>query len=189
MSLQPHFFATKAALRKWFLAHHRSATELLLGYYKVGTGKPSVSWPDSVDEAICVGWIDGVRRSIDEESYMIRFTPRKPASIWSTVNIAKVERLTAAGLMLPEGIAAFEKRKEHKTAIYSYENEAKELDPQYLKQFETNSSAWAYFNAQAPSYRKTAIHSIMSAKQETTRLRRFEKLLRQCVDQEKFWLQ
>jgi len=175
MSLQ--FFATSKELRKWFAKNHLKEQELWLGYHKVGSGTPSVSWPESVDEAICFGWIDGVRKSIDEQTYVIRFTPRKPGSIWSAINIAKVERLSSEGLMLPEGLAAFEKRKEHKSKIYSYENEEKTLRAAQERQFKANKKVWAWFMNMAPSYRRTAIHWVVSAKQEATRTRRLETLI------------
>jgi uncharacterized protein YdeI (YjbR/CyaY-like superfamily) len=187
--MQPQFFKDKNELRKWFKKNHKMATELLLGYYRVNSGKPSVNWPDSVDEAICVGWIDGVRRTIDETSYTIRFTPRRPDSIWSAVNIAKVERLTKEGLMYPEGLAAFEKRQEHKSRIYSFEKEAIELAPVYETQFKMNKKAWEFFSNAAPSYRKRFTHRVMGAKQEKTRISRLEKLIADCEAGKKFWLE
>jgi len=187
MSTQPQFFKTKADLRKWFAKNYKTAAELHLGYYKTNSGKQSVTWPESVDEALCVGWIDGVRRTIDEESYQIRFTPRKPTSIWSAINIAKVEALTKAGLMLPEGLAAFEKRKDHKSKIYPHETEAKELDAAFVKQFKANKKAWAFFSNLAPSYRKIGIYRVMSPKQEKTRISRLEKLIADCAAERKFW--
>lgn len=183
----PIFFKTQNDLRKWFIKNYKTATTLQLGYYKVGTGKPSVTWPQSVDEALCFGWIDGVRHTIDEESYTIRFTHRKPTSIWSAINIAKVEKLLAEGLMYPEGIEAFNKRKDHLSRVYSFESEAKEFTPELDKIFKANKKAWAYFNSIAPSYRKVAIHLVMSAKQEATRMKRFEKLIADCAAERKFW--
>lgn len=175
--MEPKFFATQSDLRKWFMKNHDKETELFLGYYKVGSGKPSVTWPQSVDEALCFGWIDGVRRSKDEESYFIRFTKRKPTSIWSAVNIAKVEKLTKEGLMMPEGLAAFAKRKEERSGIYSFEKEAVPLSSAFEKQFKAHKAAWVFFSAQAPSYKKTAVHWVMAAKQEKTRTSRLEKLM------------
>jgi uncharacterized protein YdeI (YjbR/CyaY-like superfamily) len=185
--MQPLFFKTKADLRKWFVANYKTATTLQLGYYKVTSGRESISWPDSVDEALCFGWIDGVRHSIDEESYTIRFTHRKPTSIWSAINLAKVEKLLAAGLMYPEGIAAYEKRKDHRSKIYAYEMVPHTLHPEYEKQMKANKKAWAFFSTIAPSYRKLGIHRVMSAKQEATRNKRFEALLQACANEEKFW--
>lgn len=173
------FFATPQEFRKWLEKHHTSEKELLVGFYKVGTKKPSMTWSESVDQALCFGWIDGVRKSIDEHSYSIRFTPRKPTSIWSAINIKKVEELTKAGLMTLKGQKAFDLRKEEKSAIYSHEKEPTTLEPDYEKQFKANKKAWEFFNNQAPSYRKVMLHWIMSAKQEKTRLSRLEKTIRE----------
>jgi uncharacterized protein YdeI (YjbR/CyaY-like superfamily) len=137
-----------------------------------------MTWSESVDQAICFGWIDGVRRSIDEESYCIRFTPRRPTSIWSETNIKKVARLTESGLMKEEGLAAFALRKDHKSGIYSYENELKKLTPEMEKVFKKNKMAWKFFTAQPPSYKKVLIHWITSAKQEKTRTARLEKAIK-----------
>ena len=175
--MPPIFFTNRTALRKWFNSNYLTETELWLGYYKVGSGKPSVSWPESVDEALCFGWIDGVRRTKDEHSYMIRFTRRKPASIWSAINIAKVEALIKQELMMPEGLAAYTKRKEQKSKIYSYKNEHKILTAAFEQQFKANKTARTYFTSLAPSYQKTAIHRVVGAKQEITRKRRLETLI------------
>lgn len=129
--MTPTFFPTQSDFRTWLEKNHKTETELIVGYYKVDSGKPSMTWSQSVDQALCFGWIDGVRRSIDKESYCIRFTPRRPTSIWSDINIKKVEELTEQGLMLPEGLKAFELRKEHKSRIYSFENDLVDLDPEY----------------------------------------------------------
>jgi uncharacterized protein YdeI (YjbR/CyaY-like superfamily) len=177
--MAPTFFSTQEEFREWLKKNHRKETELLVGFWKVGTKKPSMSWSQSVDQALCFGWIDGVRKSIDEESYSIRFTPRKPTSIWSAINIKKIEELTKAGLMTSEGIKAFELRKEEKSAIYSHEKEPATLDPEFEKQFKANKKAWEFFNNQAPSYKKVMLHWIMSAKQEKTRLSRLEKTIRE----------
>jgi uncharacterized protein YdeI (YjbR/CyaY-like superfamily) len=177
--MAPTFFSTQEEFREWLKKNHRKETELLVGFWKVGTKKPSMSWSQSVDQALCFGWIDGVRKSIDEESYSIRFTPRKPTSIWSAINIKKIEELTKAGLMTSEGIKAFELRKEEKSAIYSHEKEPATLDPEFENQFKANKKAWEFFNNQAPSYKKVMLHWIMSAKQEKTRLSRLEKTIRE----------
>lgn len=179
-TMKPIFFANKEALRAWFGLHHKTASEMVLSYYRVATGRPTVSWSESVDEALCVGWIDGVRRRIDDDSYTIRFTPRRPGSIWSAVNIAKVAALTEQGLMLPEGIAAYGLRKDDKSAIYAYENEAKELKEEYEAIFRQNEKAWAYWCALSPGYRKVSIHLIMSAKQEATRQKRLAAAIAAC---------
>lgn len=178
------FFATPKELRAWLKKNHKKETELLVGFYKVGTGKPSITWSQAVDEALCYGWIDSVRRSIDAESYSNRFTPRKKTSIWSAINIKKVEELTKAGLMTPEGLKAFELRTQSRMGIYSHEKEPVALTPAYEKQFKKNKLAWKYFQAQAPSYKKVTIHWIMSAKQEKTQLARLEKAI-QISEQQK----
>ena len=174
---KPTFFSTQAAFRQWLEKNHEIAGELLVGFYKVKSGKQSMTWSESVDEAICFGWIDGIRRSIDEDSYSIRFTPRKSTSIWSAINIKKVEELTQKKLMHPAGISAFSNRKDHKSRIYSYEKEAEKLPGDFLKKFKSDKNAWAYFQSMAPSYQRTAIHWVMSAKQETTRIKRIHELI------------
>lgn len=171
------FFETQDQFRTWLEQHHEKQTELIVGYYKVGTGKPSMTWSESVDQALCFGWIDGVRRSIDEESYCIRFTPRRSKSIWSAVNIRKVEELTKAGLMKRAGLKIFNEWKNKKSANYSYENDILTLDPDYEKQFNDDKAAWGFFTKQAPSYRKATINWIMSAKQEKTRQQRLNKAI------------
>jgi uncharacterized protein YdeI (YjbR/CyaY-like superfamily) len=173
----PLFFSTQSSFRKWLEKNHGKAKELLVGFYKVNSGKESMSWSQSVDEAICFGWIDGVRKSIDSESYSIRFTPRKPGSIWSAINIQKVENLSKQGLMHPSGMTAFEKRQEHKSRIYSYEKPPENLSKDFLKKFQSNKKAWKYFQSMAPSYQRTAIHWVMNAKQENTRIKRVAELI------------
>jgi uncharacterized protein YdeI (YjbR/CyaY-like superfamily) len=177
LEIKPTFFATQEDFRKWLLINHETATELIVGFYKVDSGKPSMSWSQSVDQAICFGWIDGVRKSIDKESYLIRFTPRKSTSIWSAVNIKKVEELTKQGLMQPNGILAFEKRKEHKSKIYAYEKEAVKLSADFEKKFKANRKAWAFFQSLPPSYHRSAIDWIMSAKQDATSIKRLDELI------------
>lgn len=175
--MTPVFFAVQSDFRRWLRENHKKETELLVGFYKVGSHKPSLTWTQSVDEALCFGWIDGVRKSIDKDSYCIRFTPRKPKSIWSAVNILKIEELTEKGLMQPAGIAAFEKREENKSRIYAYEKEPVNLSLEFEKKLKDNEKAWKFFQAQAPSYQKIAINWVMSAKQEATRISRLEKLI------------
>ncbi|SDQ12519.1 Uncharacterized conserved protein YdeI, YjbR/CyaY-like superfamily, DUF1801 family [Chryseobacterium soldanellicola] len=179
------FFETQEKFRNWLEKNYKSEKELLVGFYKVGSKKPSITWPQSVDQALCFGWIDGVRKSIDHESYSIRFTPRKPTSIWSAINIKKIEELSKAGLMKPEGLQAFELRKEEKSRIYSHEKEPATLDPEFEKQFKSNKKAWDFFSKQAPSYKKVMIHWIMSAKQEKTRLSRLEKTITESERQKR----
>lgn len=175
--MKPSFFPTPQQFRQWLEKNHQIEKELLVGFYKVGSGKPSMSWPESVDQALCFGWIDGVRRSIDEESYSIRFTPRKPTSIWSSINIKKMEALTKARLMTEAGEKAFNLRKEEKSSVYSHENETAVLDPEFEKLFNANKKAWEFFNSQSPSYKKVVLHWIMNAKQEKTRISRLEKII------------
>ena len=175
--MTPIFFASQSDFRKWLQKNHKKESEVLVGFYKVGSGKPSMTWSQSVDEALCFGWIDGVRKSIDNDSYQIRFTPRKPGSNWSAVNIKKIEELTKKGLMQPAGHAAFEKRIESKSGIYSFEKEETELTPDFKKQFKANKKAWEYFQTLAPSYRKISTHWVMSAKQESTRKKRLNQLI------------
>ncbi len=179
--MEPLFFATAADLGNWFASNHLTAKELIVGYYKVGTGKPSVTWPESVDEALRFGWIDGIRKGIDADSYKIRFTPRKPTSIWSAINIAKVEALIAKGLMTPEGLAAYALRNHERSKIYSYEKEATELTEEYVAIFNEVEGAWPFFQAQPSGYRKQMTHRIMDAKTEATRKSRLEKLIAACV--------
>ncbi|AZA46768.1 bacteriocin-protection protein [Chryseobacterium carnipullorum] len=174
--MAPIFFSTKEDFRKWLEENHSKEKEILVGFYKKNSGKPSLNWSESVDQALCFGWIDGVRRSIDAESYYNRFTPRKPNSNWSIINIKKVEELTKAGLMTPEGQKAFEARKEDKTGIYSHEKELI-LDSAYEKAFKTHPNAWEFFEKQAASYKRTIIHWLMSAQQEKTRQSRLEKVI------------
>ncbi len=177
---EPIFFESPEQLRAWFDANHATESELWLGYYKKASGRPSVTWPQAVDEALCVGWIDGVLRRIDEHSHMQRFTPRKPSSTWSKVNIAKVEKLTAEGRMRPAGLAAYERRSERRTGIYSYEQPREEADAlaaPWEAELRTHEKAWAFFATQPPSYTRTALHRIASAKKEETRRRRFDELV------------
>jgi uncharacterized protein YdeI (YjbR/CyaY-like superfamily) len=174
---EPRFFRSPAELRRWFARHHASAAELFLGYWRVGSGQKSVTWPESVDEALCVGWIDGVTRRIDEQRYVIRFTPRKASSIWSAVNIARVQALEAEGRMQDAGRAAFALRRKHKSGVYSFEQESVELPDEYAKLLATNRKAHAHFQARAPSYRKAVLWWIVSAKQEATRQRRLAQLI------------
>jgi uncharacterized protein YdeI (YjbR/CyaY-like superfamily) len=176
----PTFFGKQSDFRKWLEKNHKKETALLVGFYKTGSSKPSITWPQSVDEALCFGWIDGVRKSIDADSYTIRFTPRKTSSIWSAVNIKKMEALINQGLMQPAGLASFEKRKENKSRIYSYEKEPLKLAAVYEKKFKANKKAWTFFTALAPSYKKLGIHRVMDAKQEKTQISRLEKLISEC---------
>jgi uncharacterized protein YdeI (YjbR/CyaY-like superfamily) len=171
------FFATPADLRQWFENNHDREKELLVGFYKVGSGKPSITWPDSVDQALCFGWIDGVRKTLDQESYCIRFTPRRPKSIWSAVNIKKVAALQQQGLMHAAGLASFEKRSKDRSAIYAYEKAPVQLAADYDRLFRANAPAWDFFQKQAPGYRQVTLNWVMTAKQEKTRLSRLQTLI------------
>jgi uncharacterized protein YdeI (YjbR/CyaY-like superfamily) len=173
------YFETEDKFRKWLERHHEKETELIVGFYKLDSGKPSMTWSQSVDQALCFGWIDGIRKSIDKESYSIRFTPRRSTSIWSAINIKKVEVLTKAGLMKPAGIKAFCLRTDNKSKIYSHEKEITVLNANYEKQFKKDKIAWDFFMKQAPSYKKVITHWIMSAKQEKTRQSRLEKTIKE----------
>lgn len=179
------FFKTQDDFREWLEINHEKETELIVGFYKVKSGKPSMNWSQSVDQALCFGWIDGIRKSMDEESYSIRFTPRKNSSNWSEINIKKVEELTRAGLMKPAGMKAFSFRKESKSGIYSYENEAESFDYQDEKLFRENEKAWEFFMKQTPSYRKAVVRWINSAVQKITRQSRLEKTIKQCEQQKR----
>jgi uncharacterized protein YdeI (YjbR/CyaY-like superfamily) len=175
--MKPTFFQTPAAFREWLEQNHAEADVLWVGYYKKGSGKPSLTWPESVDEALCYGWIDGVRKSIDELSYTIRFTPRKPGSIWSSVNIKRAGALIEQGQMQPAGLKAFEARKENTSGIYSYEQRSVDLEEPYNRLLKKNKAAWSFFQKQPASYRKAVSWWIISAKKEETRLKRLEQLV------------
>ncbi len=171
------FFKTPADFREWFENHHASATELWVGFYKKDSGKASITWPQSVDEALCFGWIDGIRQSIDDFSYKIRFTPRLARSTWSAVNIKRAGELIEQGLMQAAGLKAFAAREENRSGIYSYEQRSPELPDQYAKQLKKNPAAWKFFQAQAPSYRKAANWWVVSARKEETRQKRLGELI------------
>jgi uncharacterized protein YdeI (YjbR/CyaY-like superfamily) len=176
--MAPTFFATPAELRRWFARHHANERELWLGFHKKQSRTPSVTWPEAVDEALCVGWIDGVRKRIDEASYQIRFTPRRPGSTWSTVNVGRVRALTAEGRMRPAGLAAFEARSELRSGRYSYEQRGDvTLDPEYERILRSDAGAWRDFASRPPSYRKTVVWWVMNAKREETRRRRLATLV------------
>lgn len=175
---RPTFFETPADFRAWLEEHHGSAEVLWVGFYKKGSGRPSITWPESVDEALCFGWIDGLRKGIDDVAYKIRFTPRKPDSNWSAVNIARVEELLEKDRMRPAGIAAYERRLEKKSRVYSYEQRQRAaLDPEAEKRFRAHPEAWKFFRSQPPGYRRTAIFWVVSAKREDTRRRRLDTLI------------
>ena len=176
--MTPAFFATPEEFRAWLEDNHETATELLVGFHKKGSGKPSITWPESVEEALCFGWIDGVRRSLDHESYTIRFSPRKPNSTWSRVNLEKVEELRRRGRMRPAGLRVYEGRREAGAGVYSYEQrEAAELPAEYEERLRANRAAWDFWTARPPSYRRAAVWWVVSAKKEETRERRLARLI------------
>src|SRR3712207_2772805 len=163
--MEPVFFASEAELRAWFEKHHADASELIVGYYKKHTGKPTVKHTEAITQALCFGWIDSIGRRIDEDRYQVRFTPRRKGSVWSSVNVAKVAELTEAGLMHSAGLQAFETRKPEKVAVYSYEQPADAvLDDEQEARFRKEEAAWTWFTAQPASYRRAAIHWVVSAK-------------------------
>jgi uncharacterized protein YdeI (YjbR/CyaY-like superfamily) len=176
--MRPRFFAKPSELRTWLVQHHDKMNELCVGFYKRGSGKPSITWPEAVDAALCFGWIDGVRKSIDETSYTIRLTPRKARSTWSAINIMKVRELTKRGLMHPKGLEAFQLRTKERSRIYSYEQRHNaKLDSQYKTKLRTCKKAYEFFRRQAPWYQRTCIFWVMNAKKEETRLKRLATLI------------
>jgi uncharacterized protein YdeI (YjbR/CyaY-like superfamily) len=185
--MAPKFFKNQAGFRKWLDANHKKERELFVGFYKVDSGKSNMTWSQSVDEALCYGWIDGVRKSIDDERYCIRFTPRKPTSTWSRVNIDKVEKLTGQGLMQPAGLEAFKNCKQDNSGIYSFESETKNLTGDFEIQFKSNKKAWDFFSIQAPSYRKAVVHWIMTAKQDATKFNRLQKTIAESEKQKRVY--
>jgi uncharacterized protein YdeI (YjbR/CyaY-like superfamily) len=176
--VKPVFFATSKELGAWLEEHHETASELWVGFYKKSSGKPSITWAESVEQALRFGWIDGVRRSLDDESYANRFTPRKPTSNWSAINVAKVEELKQRGLMAPAGLRAYEARTPERTGVYSFErSEAAVLPAEFEERFQANKGAWRWFESRPRGYRRTATHWVISAKREDTRLRRLQQLI------------
>lgn len=179
--MKPTFFPTPAAFRAWLKKHHKTADALVVGYYRKDSGKPSITWQESVDEALCFGWIDGVRHSHPPNAYSNRFTPRRPGSNWSAININRVEELTKLKRMQPAGLAAFAKRTEAKSRVYTYEQKGIiPLDKVLERKFKANKKAWDFFQGQAPYYRKVITRWLNSAKAEATRLRRLDKLMASC---------
>jgi len=176
---KPRFFSTSVAFRRWLRANHSRADELWVGYYKRHTGRPSLTWPESVDEALCFGWIDGIRRSLDEARYMIRFTPRRAGSQWSDVNIARATALIAERRMQPTGLRAFEARPERVTS-YSYERAKASFTSEDERKFRRAKRAWAWFQARPPGYRRTVTHWVASAKKPETRAKRLRELIAHC---------
>ncbi|OGU04455.1 MAG: bacteriocin-protection protein [Gemmatimonadetes bacterium RBG_16_66_8] len=176
--MKPRFFATPAKWRAWLAANHASADELWVGFYKKASGRPSITWPESVDEALCYGWIDGVRRSVDADRYMIRFTPRREGSTWSAVNVRRANELIRLRRMRAAGLREFEKRQDENSGIYSFEQrKALRLPPAYARALRANGPAWKFFQGEAPSYRRTATFWVISAKREETKLKRLKTLV------------
>jgi len=181
--MEPIFFKSPQEFYDWLEEHHESESEVYVGMYKKHTGKRAMSWSEAVDQALCFGWIDGRANAIDEDRYMQRFTPRRPRSNWSKINIAKVARLTEAGLMRPAGLKAFEARTEDGSGVYSFEqHEEAKLPEEYEGRLRANEAAWKYWEARPPSYRKTATFWVMSAKREETRERRLNQLIEDCAN-------
>ncbi|MEO8703603.1 MAG: YdeI/OmpD-associated family protein [Kofleriaceae bacterium] len=175
---RPTYFATPEAFHAWLAEHHADRDELLVGFHKRDSGTPSMTWPESVDQALCFGWIDGVRRNVDAKRYSIRFTPRRATTNWSAINIAKAEQLVVAGKMAPAGLAAFEARSEARSRIYAYERaKAAALAPADERRFQANQRAWTFFSGQPPGYRRTATHWVISAKKAETRAARLAQLI------------
>jgi len=171
------FFTTPSQFRRWLERNHDRATELWVGFHKKSSGKPSITYHEALDEALCFGWIDGVRKSIDDTSYMIRFTPRKARSVWSLVNIRHVARLQQLGRMKPSGLSAFAAREERRSGIYSFESAPRKLGAAYEKRFKANQKAWTFFQRQPPGYQRTASFWVMSARKDETRWRRLDRLI------------
>jgi len=176
--MDPTFFPAPEDFRAWLEDNHASEAELWVGFYKVATGRPSITWPDSVDEALCFGWIDGLRKKLDDESYVIRFTPRKPTSNWRAKNLSRIEELISEGRVRPAGLAIYQARDPDRSKVYSFERrkEAK-LDADQEARFRADEAAWEFFQSQPPGYRRTAIHWVISAKREATRTRRLGILI------------
>jgi uncharacterized protein YdeI (YjbR/CyaY-like superfamily) len=175
--VKPIYFSSPQDFYDWLEENHKTADEVYVGYYKKATNQPSLTWSEAVDQALCFGWIDGRVNRIDDDRHMQRFTPRRPGSNWSKINVEKVAKLREAGLMRPAGIAAFERRTDDKTGVYSFERENATLPPEYEARLRANTAAAGYFDSRPPWYRRTAIHLVMSAKREETRLRRLAQLI------------
>jgi uncharacterized protein YdeI (YjbR/CyaY-like superfamily) len=180
-AMKVRYFKSANDFRRWLEKNHATTQELWVGYYKKSSQQPSITWPESVDEALCFGWIDGIRKSVDDLRYTSRFTPRRRGSIWSAVNVKRAQELSDKGLMEPAGMAAFNARKENKSGIYSYEQRSANLDGFYEKRLRRNKAAWDFFYAQPPSYRKAIGWWIVSAKQEVTRTKRLERLIKESA--------
>lgn len=182
----PTYFATAAAFRRWLAKHAATERELIVGFHKVDSGLPSLTWPESVDEALCYGWIDGVRKRVDAQSYQIRFTPRRPSSIWSAINIAKVEALRTAGKMTAAGERAFAHRTDRKSVVYAYEQDSEAaLTPAERGAFRKAAGSWAFLQSCPPSYRRLVLHWIVSARKPETRAKRLQKAIEACAERKR----
>lgn len=180
--MKPVFFKRPAAFRAWLKKHHQTETELIVGYYKKASGKPTITWQESVDEALCFGWIDGIRKSYGKDAYTNRFTPRRKGSNWSAINITRVAELTRQGRMQPAGLEAFARRTEVKSRVYTYEHtDVPKFEPTLERRFKANKDAWAFFQTLPPYYRKGETRWVNSAKQEETKLRRLNKVIGACA--------
>jgi uncharacterized protein YdeI (YjbR/CyaY-like superfamily) len=176
-AMDPVFFSSPEDLRAWFERHHDSADELWVGLWRAASGQAGISWSQAVDEALCFGWIDGVRRRVDDQRYTNRFTPRRARSNWSAVNVARVAELSAQGRMRPAGHATFERRAPEREGVYSYEKRPADLDGAYAEEFRSHEGAWRFYQSQPPSYRRSATWWVVSAKKEDTRARRLAQLI------------
>ena len=186
--MKPKFFSTPAEFRQWLEQNHDKESELLIGFHRKASGKQSVTYAEALDEALCFGWIDGVRKKLNETSYVQRFTPRKPRSIWSNINVNHVERLKKEGRMHAAGLEAYERRTPERTGIYSFENRPRQLSPAYEKRFRQNKKAWDFFQEQPAYYKRLLIFRIMSAKKEETQIRRLEQLMECSANGERIGL-
>lgn len=175
--MEPRFFRSEMEFRRWLEKNHDKTAELVVGFHKLDCGKPSITYPEARDQALCFGWIDGVRSSLNSTSYTVRFTPRKPKSIWSAVNIGRVEELSKLGHMTPAGLKAFQAREESRSRVYSFENKPTQFDPPFEKKFRANKKAWTFFEAQTHSYKRTAMFWVMSARKEETKAKRLDDLI------------
>jgi uncharacterized protein YdeI (YjbR/CyaY-like superfamily) len=180
--MKPTFFKSQADFRKWLETHHAATSELLVGFYRKGSGKAGITYQEAVDEALCFGWIDGVKKRVDESSYTHRFTPRKAGSIWSVVNTKRAKALVTLGLMAAPGLRAFERRDRKKTKQYSYEREHAVFDPAIERAFKANAPAWTFFRAQPPGYQRILTFWVMSAKKDEARLRRLAALVKTSAE-------
>jgi len=176
--LTPVFFRSASAFRRWLDKHHDEAAELWVGFYKKHTGKGGISYTEAVDQALCFGWIDGIKKRVDEDAYMHRFSPRTAKSVWSHINTRRAEELQRLGQMMPPGLSAFERRDPARAGLYSFENPARSLAPPLDRQLKANRKAWAFFEAQPPGYRRVAVFWVMSAKRDETKHRRLAQLIR-----------